>query len=565
VNHLTDDQLSAYMDGALKGRDAEAFGRHIAACQPCREALAELAAQDEALRPALGHDPGEEYFERFAARVDERIDATGAAGARPRGAGFDLGRFFGSPRALAWAGGVAVVVVGAGLALMAGREVVPPDLRDRDLAARVEREAPGGAKPVAPPTASPEVPVPSPPDASPTAEGAPDGALPEAVPPPTDAPARNERADAAPGRQGAALDAQDRLGAVGAPLSKEESARLGERERRLAPPVVGAPERKDGPAPAPQAAPPVASAPADARAAAPSRAREVRQTPSGEEAAVPRVGEARSAPAPAPAAGADQATRVRKRLAAEPLEAARKSAATPGLASAPPPAGVPSADLAAPAEVRLCGVVRDAAGRAVAGAQVAVSDLGRSVTSDAAGRFCVVVPRGEHTLSVMAVGYTESRRTVRADGGEPELDVTLAAVPVFEEKALTLGGRGAPERARAAALPEPRDAYSALPDTLRRLVREAQRLEADARARRSAGHYDLAASAWERALRRLMDGPFEIETRGHLAETRFRAWDLGRNGRRARAAVEALTAYASRAPAGPGRDQAARWLDQVRP
>jgi hypothetical protein len=97
------------------------------------------------------------------------------------------------------------------------------------------------------------------------------------------------------------------------------------------------------------------------------------------------------------------------------------------------------------------------------------------------------------------------------------------------------------------------------------MAREAQRIEAEAAARRSAAHYDLAAGAWERALRRLANGPLEIETRRHLAESRYHAWEIGPNSRRARAAVQALTAYVTRAPAGPDRDQAARWLDRMRP
>jgi hypothetical protein len=75
----------------------------------------------------------------------------------------------------------------------------------------------------------------------------------------------------------------------------------------------------------------------------------------------------------------------------------------------------------------------------------------------------------------------------------------------------------------------------------------------------------MTARTWERALRRLAGGPLEIETRWHLAEARYHAWEIGPNSRRALAAVEALTAYANRAPAGPERDQAVRWLNQVRP
>ena len=112
---------------------------------------------------------------------------------------------------------------------------------------------------------------------------------------------------------------------------------------------------------------------------------------------------------------------------------------------------------------------------------------------------------------------------------------------------------------------EPRDHYSSLPDSLRSVVRAAQQLGASASGRRSAALFDAAAGGWERALRRLDGGPLELETRHHLAEARYRAWEAGPNARRASAAVEALTAYVVRAPAGAGREQATRWLDRVKP
>ena len=151
--------------------------------------------------------------------------------------------------------------------------------------------------------------------------------------------------------------------------------------------------------------------------------------------------------------------------------------------------------------------------------------------------------------------------------------MTLAAVSVLDEKGMFRSRGAVPTRVPVATRSEsqsqppvePRDHYSVLSDTVRRVAREAQRIEADAAVRRSAAHYDMAAKAWERALRRLADGPLEIETRRHLAEARYRAWELGPNSRRALAAVEALTAYAGRAPAGPERDEAARRLQRVRP
>src|SRR6185436_12900485 len=72
--------------------------------------------------------------------------------------------------------------------------------------------------------------------------------------------------------------------------------------------------------------------------------------------------------------------------------------------------------------------------RPVVGAQVALTDLGRTATTDATGHFCMHAPRGEHALSVMAVGYRESRQVVRVAGAEADARVTLVAVAVLDPK-----------------------------------------------------------------------------------------------------------------------------------
>ena len=585
MKHLTDEELGAYMDGALKGRDAEAAGRHIAGCQPCREALAELAIQDESLKPALSHDPGEAYFERFATRVEGRIAAGAASRAHPRGA-FDLGRFFRSPRALAWAGGVAVVVVGGGLALMTGRDSVLPGLRDRDLAARLERAAPAEEK-RAQSSEARQVPLPVPPPSAEDAEGTAPSAAGE--------PAQEGSGVATPvPATGNGVGALDARRAPPASMAKEQVESPVERSVPRARPARDAKTRGDEFAPVPSPAPPATSAPAGPRPASPSRMMEVRRNEAGEEVPVrpPTVSRFAPPPSPSTASGADRTGLVVKKRFAEPLDALKQSAPTESVGAkdvrdkareysfAQPPTRTATpltAGQAAPAriaegETRVCGEVRDAAGRPIVGAQVVLTDLGRAAATDATGRFCMSAPSGEHPLSVMAVGYVESRQRVRTEDAEAGVRVTLAAVSVLEEKGMFRGGRAAPARVPVASTseprsqpPEPRDRYSVLSDTVRRVVREAQRIEADASALRSAAHFDMAARAWERALRRLAEGPLEIETRRHLAEARYRAWEIGPNSRRALVAVEALTAYVGRAPAGPERDEAARWLQRVRP
>ena len=84
MNHLTEDQLGALADGMLEGGERAAAERHLASCAACRESLAGLLAVDGDLRGALGHDPGEAYFDTFAARVGGRIRAAGLRGAQAR-------------------------------------------------------------------------------------------------------------------------------------------------------------------------------------------------------------------------------------------------------------------------------------------------------------------------------------------------------------------------------------------------------------------------------------------------------------------------------------------------
>lgn len=529
MKHLTDPELSAYLDGANEGADAERVKRHLAACQPCREALAELAAQDQALRPVLSHDPGEEYFAGFARRVDDRIRAAGLAGAPARGDGFDLGRFFRSPRALAWVGAVAVVVVGGGLALMTSREGTPPVLRDHTVDRLIGRSAPAPAAPAAPPSST-----------TPSASS-------EAAGPPVEQ-------EATPG---------------------SEAQRLRMLERKQGEMATAKGELK---APA--------RSPADEQAAAPARAMEVRRTESGEEVPVQRKDTPAIVPAPTAAGNVTGEARARKKTMAEPMQkqavpvpagatpdAARPHPETaPGLSFAAPPSGAasPSAPLtqsSVAGEVRVCGDVRDPQGRPIAGAQVVASDLGRTAMADAQGRFCLSLPPGEHPVSVMAVGYAAIRHTLRA--GEGEARLTLAAVPVLEgdgvaaPKSLAIKHSATVNRVTEVPSAASQDLDAALPDSLRVAVREAERLEADAIAHPSAARFDAAAAAWDRSLTGLTGGPLEIESRRRLSTARYRAWELVPTADRARAAVETLQAYVARAPAGPERARAAAWLERL--
>ncbi len=73
MKHLTTDELSVFLDGALPAaKNAEAEG-HLESCASCREALAALEAQDRSLRETLTHDPGDDHFELLAAQIEESV------------------------------------------------------------------------------------------------------------------------------------------------------------------------------------------------------------------------------------------------------------------------------------------------------------------------------------------------------------------------------------------------------------------------------------------------------------------------------------------------------------
>ncbi len=222
MNHLTEDQLSALADGgpvlragASAAAAREEAERHLESCTACRDALAGLLAQDRDLRGALEHDPGDAYFETFAARVGGRIRAAGLRGAQARAPeGRGLADWFRSPRKLAVVGVVATVVVGAGIVMLSTREVSLPVRHGGPLEERSAQVAPMTEAPVTPPAGALATPPAQPP------APATDGARPRRVgrEAPREATSRAERLAAAHDEQPeTAIPTQD---AVPAPVAR---------------------------------------------------------------------------------------------------------------------------------------------------------------------------------------------------------------------------------------------------------------------------------------------------------------------------------------------------------
>jgi hypothetical protein len=479
--------------------------------------MAALAAQDDALRPALAHDPGEAYFETFADRVEDRLRAAGLRGAQAKSwEGRGLG-WLRSPGRLAAVGAVVAVIGGAAIVV---------------VTARLERPAP--AVTTLTPALERSLARPS-----------------EPAPPATSAPgtrASRPEDEAATGN----------LAAGPEPAERRERV-LAKSEERADVAVPGqAPLRETEAAPAPaagmaQSAPP----PVQDQGTAPRRLVTSRRTASGED--VPVNPGAYSFAAPPPGAARDQESK--SGMPEQPKGGLPRRAVPAGEqklgAQAMSEARAPGAT-----EARICGRVTDSNGRPVAGAQVAIADLGLGDSTDADGRFCLAAPAGPHSLAVMAVGYHESRLQVGATREAAETRVTLRPVPVLDRGLEAFTRTGDRNSALAGREAGARDPFAVLPESLRTRAEEARRLADRARASGAAEDFDAAAAGWERVVPRV-SGDAVQEARYRRAEARFLAWQAGAGESRARAASDALVAYLRYARAGAHRDQAAAWLAQV--
>jgi len=510
MKHLSENELSAWIDDALEPharRDAE---HHLAACAECREALAELEAQDHALARLLERDPGEAYFERFAERVAARIREEGRnpaavaeahvlAGhgdgeaapepapaterrlrqaAPPAGSLLEIiGRWLSGPR-LAWVGATAAVVAAGGVVFLISREGALHTFQDRNISVRGHQ-----VEGAAPPSA--------------TAPSAPSAGATESTAPPSTGPVANDES----ARETRPSELREQSPAAGAPSPTAigpSSSTLARRETGVAAPGVTT-----------------------------ARSRPVERK-GGED--VPVAGAV--PPAPAPATEAQSATPAPANRLAKIKQSQQQGVAP--MQSAPQSAR----DQSALAEqVRLCGTVRDAEGRPVANAQVGFTDASTGVSTDANGHWCLETSPGERTLSIMAVGFRESRRNLEVTGGSEGQDVTLAAVPVLDNRGgsslLGMVGRSGP---------------GSWPASVASFAADAQRAMDAGVKKGSATEFDRAARSWERVANAVRSGPVGVSARRNLAEARYLAWQAGRNQARSIAAISAMSSYLAVAP-----------------
>lgn len=501
MEHLSSGQLSAMMDARLSERDRAEAERHLESCAACRDDFAALAAQDEALRRTLAHDPGEAYFESFADRVENRIRAQGLGGAQRRHTSArEMGPWLRSPRVLGWIGSVAAVVVVAGLVLMMGREGAISRLRSRT---DIEHSESAAKK------------------EPPKVEEQPMAQAPEA-------PSQETRMRDQAARQDA--DAAKLHALAKSPAS---------------------------PSPASSALDAAKPAPAAGNNVAPARAYEVRRNAQGEDVPVHPQNVPGFTAAPPPASGGNPAgaggpVTVRKAARAELMGSAPAAGA---LEQSKQKEGAREEDaLKSLGGSRVCGDVADQSGRPVANARIVIPEVAATASTDANGHFCVEAPTGEHEVSVMAIGFRPARMIAVAGKDAPDARVTMEAISA-------LGPTSAANFARLqAGAPPSAAAFIALPDSMRNVTSAATAASATAMRARIPGAWDTAASAWEGVLHGLdASGTAANEARYQIAAARVHAWELGGDKPRASAAVEALDAFLMRAPEGVQRDQARAW------
>jgi len=436
----------------------------------------------------------------------------------PAQRGFGAG--LAAPRRLSWLGGTAALIAAIGLVMLAARESGVPELRRPEVLNRtgqVAKEAP----------AEPSAGQKERPDQAP-------------------APADDRAASRAYGEHGAYRananeEAKDKRGT---PAAGQRTENLKQAQRGIAQPSrvvrLQRDEKTGEMLPVPEqsrlgfAKPPAPETPA-----------------AGSATRIPKPG---AAPLSESRTGGRQAelfgSEGEKGAAAPSLEAQEKTLAD----RAAPSRGTLSTEGG-----QLCGTVRDPSGRAIAGANVAIADLGLIATTNAQGRYCIAAPPGDHTLSVMAVGFESARRSLRVPASAEAADVTLAAVAV-------LGKRGVldrSERAKSSVTMNEVAKRFAWPTVVAEQAGKAQSTTERAATMRSAWLYDRAATEWALALEGAT-GATEVEIRARLADARYRAWEIAPDATRKAAAEQALVGYLAKAPAGAARTVAQKRLELLR-
>lgn len=566
MTHLNEDQLSAYLDGALTGTQADAATAHLASCELCSAQLAEIAALESNMKNALTHDPGEAYFASFADRVSERIAAVSAPAAAPaRAAGASAAaprrswwqNLF-TPRGMMLAGAAAAFVIVAALAVQlqshGPQEIAALQAPQSSVPASPRNEA---AAPKAEATPAPEA------EATPAPEA---GATPAPA-----APAQSAAKDAAP-KDAPHMAAEQKASVPPAALLD----RLAKKEAQ----ATNAPDRTAQSGRAQEMRTlengeqvPVSRGPAAAQRAEAARLQDASGGAFRKPAATPLGAQGAqgfaAAPAPVPAPVTVGRTLAEKSIA--PANKQRDDKAADGLslnAIAPRAGGAQparqqeedgAAQQAPPMALRLCGRVADPQGRAIPAAVVTLSESGVSTRSDADGSFCVDSPNLSGTVLVFAVGYEPYRYTIHGSASAQALSATLTPI-----SPLGKGPAGALAKLKTSPAPSAADPFAGASVAARAAVAGAQKAETAAAPAHSAGAWSLTAAQWTQAAT-LLTGAAAHEARFRAAAARMQVLPLAPDAMEPLAAARAaLQSFLASAPKGAQREQAQRWLASIK-
>ncbi len=75
MEHLSDEVLSAYIEGDLTAAESGEVAEHIAGCPRCREAVADIRVLRDEARALPLREPSPELWQRISARVSQRRGA----------------------------------------------------------------------------------------------------------------------------------------------------------------------------------------------------------------------------------------------------------------------------------------------------------------------------------------------------------------------------------------------------------------------------------------------------------------------------------------------------------
>jgi carboxypeptidase family protein/putative zinc finger protein len=443
VRHLTQHQLSAAIDGALVGVSLQLVERHLEACEPCRLRSVRLHRTHEALMVLFRFEGGPALVESHG---EESAPAAIPAVAIPPAAIIASEPIAAEPPRLA--------IVSAAMPSAPDEDDALDDLDDLDSETGEDAFAPielasGTTIPTLEIAA-----VPAAPRMLRTVVVKPVESRPVAAEPPEPRPVvlKVETGSGRPARRSRKRRSSAR---------SEEVPSVPAQEPVLAPPLAATsppdPPARDGTR---AARPPRDMAPQLVSAALgvllvatvagiivllgrPQRTGEappfeVRHAggPSQTDRRSTRAAESRSAPAASDAPSSPSASSAPAvvespaRSPAGPAAAAPADTAPPAAAVRKPP-GRAAVAPPRPAMGLLCGEVTDEDGVPVAGARILLADMEVGVVTDRRGRFCVSAPRGDRTVSVVALGFATYRLLLTMDGQTASLSIRLrsGAIP----------------------------------------------------------------------------------------------------------------------------------------